>query len=116
MVDAKKGRNINKNTEVDHKIVEVNAITATELFPARDSRMTFTVTLQPGNFDADVYIRYYDAGTDNIKQGVDVLSRRLSGNDSLFKGHHSMQTDNVYTGAISAISESGTFNILVSES
>lgn len=115
MADARLGANRNVNSEVDHSIVTVNSTTATTLVAARDKRISFSACLAPGTTNVDVYIRYYAAATDNTKQGKDVLTRYLAGNDSLYKPYHEMLTDNIYNGEISAICESGTVNLLIAE-
>lgn len=116
MVDARRGRNINKTGEVDHYLVGVNSLTATTIAVARDKRITFSACLEPGVTDVDVYIRYYPAGQDVLKLGRDVLTRRLFGNDSLYRPIHVMLADNVYDGEISAITLTGTVNLLITES
>lgn len=116
MVDARVGRNPNISSGVDHSIVTVNSVTATTLVTERPLRITFSACLAPGLTNVDVYIRYYPAATDNIKQGRDTLIRDTMGNTNLFKPLHEMLTDNIYDGEISAISLSGTVDILVTES
>lgn len=116
MADARLGANRNVNTEVDHSIVAINSVTATTIAVSRLKRMTFSACLEPGIFDVNVFIRYYPAATDNIKQGRDVLTRYTAGNDNLFRPLHEMLPDNVYSGEISAICDAGTVNLLIAES
>lgn len=116
MSDPMRGRNINIANEVPHSVVEVNSLTATTLALPRKKRITFSACLEPGFFDVNVIIRYYPAGTDDIKQGRDVLTRRLSGNDNLFNPIHIMLPDNIYDGEISAITDIGVVNLFITES
>ena len=116
MTDPMIGRNINTNVEVDHAIVAINSVTATTIAAARSNRITFSACLEPGATDIEVFIRYYPAATDNIKQGKDVLTRITLGNDHLFRPYHEMLPDNIYKGEISAITAAGTVNLLIAES
>lgn len=116
MADPRVGRNRNVTSEVDHDLVTINSTTATTLVVSRENRISFSACLAPGLTNVDVYIRYYPAADDNIKQGRDTLIRDTMGNTNLFKPMHEMLTDNIYDGEISAISLSGTVDILVTES
>lgn len=109
------GRNINVSTIVDHSIVEINSLTPTIIAPSREGRVTFSACLEPGVFDVDVFIRYYPAAQDDIKQGRDTLIRQTTGNDTLFRPLHEMLTDNVYEGEISAMTLSGTAKLLITD-
>ena len=114
MADPIIGRNVNTHDEAVTTIISLNSTTAVTLKVANSSRIQFSVALAPGSFDVDVYIRYYAATTDNIKKGY-VLTRRLLGNDNLFYPVHCTTPDNIYTGEISAIVESGTTDVFVTE-
>lgn len=94
--------------------VNINSVTATTLVAAKTNRIFFEVYLDAGTTDIDAFIRLYAATTDTLKQGA-VLSRRLSGNDNLFKPVWTMTEGSIYTGEISAISLSGTFDLLITE-
>jgi len=109
------GRNKNTNDIATTTIVSINSTTATTILASNANRLMFSATLAPGSSNADIHIRFYAATTDNIKQGWDVLTRKTAGNDNLFHPNTKMSVDNIYTGEISAISESGTFDILVTE-
>lgn len=93
--------------------VEINSVTATTLLSANPRRMYARVYLDPTS-DNIAYVREYPSATDNDKHG-DVLVRDTVSNNSIFKGSYSTMPDNVFTGEISAISESGTFNLYVIE-
>ena len=116
MAHSKLGRNINIAAEVDHAIIPIDSVTATTIVLPKNDRITFSACIEPGIFDVDVYIRYYPAAQDNIKQGRDVLTRKTLGNTNLFRPLHEMLADNIYDGEISAIALSGTVNLLITES
>lgn len=109
------GRNRNILELPSHSIITLNSVTATIIAAPNPMRQFFVATLFPGISDENVFIRYYPAGTDNIQQGVDVLTRRLSGNDNLFHPRHEMNESSIYPGEISAISLEGLVDILVGE-
>lgn len=114
---AKKiGRNRNTFDEAATSIVPINSLTATIISSANADRLHFQVILEPGIIDVDIFIRYYPAATDDLKQGTDVLTRRTMGNDTLFNPGHKMDPDSPYLGEISAILLSGVpHNIIVTE-
>ncbi len=109
-----KGRNINSNDTASVTIVSINSVTATVIAAANPDRMSFSVSLAPDLIDVNVAIRYYAASADNLVKG-DVLTRVTLGNNNLFKPSHSMDTDNIYTGEISAISVNGVHDLYITE-
>lgn len=110
-----KGTLTNTNTEATVSRVTINSTTATALATAKPDRIFLSVCLAPGSSDVDAYIRLYPAIDDNTKRG-EVLTRRLSGNDNLFRPSWSpVDGTTIFPGEVSAISESGTFDLLVTE-
>ena len=85
------------------------------LFAANPNRIAFSVSLAGGTSGVDVHIRYYPAATDNLEQGAIVLTRELGGNDNLFTPTQHMTPGAIYTGEISAITESGIASIVATE-
>jgi hypothetical protein len=108
------GRNVNSNDTADVKVIEINSVTATTISIPNDKRISFSACLSPNLIDLNIIIRYYPASQDNILRG-DVLTRVTAGNNNLFRPVHSMDTDNIYTGEISAISVNGTHDLYITE-
>lgn len=108
------GRNINTTDTVATTSVTINSVTATTLLAANPNRLWAKVSLAAGTLDQQAYIRDYAAATDNIKKG-EVIARVTSGNNNLFKPLYQTDTDNVYTGEISAIALAGTFTVHIME-
>ena len=110
----KQGGNLNTDSVATTTTVEINDATATTLVVARPLRTYLVISLDQGTSDIEVFIRLYAAGTDNIKKGI-LLTRRLSGNDALFQSQFVIDSSTIYTGEISAISVSGTFDLHITE-
>ena len=110
----KQGGNLNTDSAAITTTVEINDTTATTLVVAKDMRTFLAVSLDSGTSDIEVFVRFYAASTDNDKAGI-LLTRRLSGNDALFQSQLVMNTNTQYTGEISALSVSGTFDIHITE-
>jgi hypothetical protein len=108
------GRNVNSNDTANVKVIEVNSVTATTIAIENADRMSFNACLSPNLIDLNIIIRYYPAAQDNILRG-DVLTRVTAGNNNLFRPTHNMDTDNIYTGEISAISVNGTHDLYITE-
>jgi len=108
------GRNANSNDVATVTTYTLNSVTATVISLANSERMYFTVCLDRGSTDEDVAIRCYSAATDNVFRG-EVLTRRTGGNDALFRPSWAMPVDNLYTGEVSAITDSGTMVVHVTE-
>lgn len=109
-----RGRNINSNDVATVTSYTLDSVTATTISVANSSRIYFSVCLDSGVTDEDVAIRLYPAAADNIAKG-EFLTRRNSSNDSNFRPSWSMPSDNIYTGEISAITNSGTMTVHVTE-
>lgn len=104
--------NINRNDTATTTVVTVGTTPVT-ILAADDNRIRFSVTLMPGTFDVDVAIRLYPAAYDTTFQGYDVLSRRFQGNDNAFRPHMNIDANNMYTGEVSAMTLTGTVDLLV---
>lgn len=111
----KLGRTRNVSDTVVTNTYTINSTTATKIADVNDRRVYFSATLAPGNDDIDVIIRYYPAAQDNTKHGTDVLTRYRASNDNRFHLRHVMTPDTIYTGEISAICQSGSVDIFVTE-
>ena len=110
----KQGSNLNTDSVAITTTVEVNDTTSTTLVVANSTRTFLAISLDSGTSNEEVFVRFYAASTDNIKKGI-ILTRSLSGNDTLFQPHLIMDTVTQYTGEVSAISVSGTFDLHITE-
>lgn len=108
------GRNQNTNDAATVTTYEINSVTATVISVVNPLRIAFGACLDPGITNVDVFIRLYPAAADNLKRG-EVLTRDTFGNSSLFRPSWTTIPDNIYTGEISAISQSGLVTIHVTE-
>lgn len=99
-------RTTNTNDTVSMTSVALNATTSTKIADAAasntEARISFTVD-NPSS--QDVWIKFQAASVDNDKKGY-FLPKKSSRN---------MDTDNIYTGEISAIAVSGTPTIYINE-
>jgi hypothetical protein len=95
--------------------VGLNSATATTIAAANPDRKGLSITLEQGTSNVNAIIRYYPASTDNIKHGVDVLTRFGMGADSWFRSNHTMESNTPYTGEVSGIMSSGSTNVFVTE-
>lgn len=107
------GRNVNRNDEATVTTYTLST-TATTISAANGQRIYFSVCLAEGSTDDNVAIRLYPAATDNTFKG-EILVRRTAQNDALYRPSWTMMSDNIYTGEISAVCESGTVNVYVTE-
>ena len=108
------GRNANTNDTAIVSSYTLNSATATVIGSVNGKRIYFSVCLDSGVTDEDVAIRLYPAATDNLAKG-EFLTRRNASNDSNFRPNWTMTPDNIYTGEISAITNSGTMIVHVTE-
>ena len=100
----KLGRNINTNDAAVLSSIALNDTTSTKIADAKISppRLVFTVT---NNSVKDIWLKLQAAATDNDKKGI-----------FMPKGSYwEMPTDNIYSGEISAIADSGTPTVHVTE-
>lgn len=112
---AKKiGRTISTTDESVTTTVTINSTTATLLLAANPERMYARISLDSGNSKVEAFIREYAAATDNTKRG-ELMVRDTGSNHTLYKPTWFTLTDNVYTGEISAIAESGSFDLHITE-
>ena len=110
----KQGGNLNTDSEATVTTVAINDTTATIISAANSLRTPFVVNLNGGTADEEVFIRLYPAATDNIKKGI-VLKRKIIGATSINDAIFVLENNAMYTGEISALSESGTFDVHVTE-
>ena len=108
------GRNVNSNTEATVTRITINSVTATTIAAVNGKRIYFSVCLAHGTIDVDAAIRLYPTAQDNNKDG-EILTRHTLGNANLFRPSWTMLADNIYTGEISAISITGTFDLIITE-
>jgi hypothetical protein len=102
------GRNKNVNDTANVLApIPVDATTSVVILPANPDRMYVQINNNDSN--EDCWIKLQPASQDNDKKGI-FMHRRGGGNDEW-----QMPTDNIYTGEISAMSDSGTANIYVTE-
>ena len=113
-MSLKIGRNINTNDVATVTRVPINSVTATTIAPANPDRIHLSVCIAYNTFDVDVAVRAYPAATDNNLDG-EMLTRHTLGNANLFRPSWSMPTDNPYTGELSAISQNGPVDVIVTE-
>ena len=109
-----KAGNVNTNTVATVTTVSLNSTTATKIADAKLDRIYLSVALKPGTTDRDVYIRLYAAATNDNKEG-EPLARRLNEDGSYFQLFWRMLPSNIYTGEASAIVESGSVDVHVTE-
>lgn len=97
------GRNTNVNNEATiSDAITLNSTTSTVISVANSTRINFTVS---NNSSQDVWLKFQPASGDDVKKGIFLFKRTI----------YEMPTDNIYTGEISAIAESGTPDVFVSE-
>lgn len=97
------GRNTNRNdTAVLSSAIALNATTSTTIASADSSRIFASVSNEGPQ---TVWIKLQAASVDNDKKGI-----RLPR-----EGTWEMPMDNIYTGEISAIADTGTPNIFVTD-
>ena len=97
------GRNRNSNEAATlSDAIALNATTSTTIQAANAKRIGLKIS-NPSN--KDVWVKYQAASVDNDMKGEWLPKNSV----------HKMDTDNVYTGEISAISASGTPDVYVTE-
>ena len=108
--------NIEQSTydNVTTTIVNVGLV-GTVLAAANPDRKFLSVSINCMTATECMAVRYYPAATDNDFQGVEVLARNVTGNNSLFNPTHFMQQTNIYTGEVSGVSDAGTVEVSVTE-
>ena len=102
------GRNRNTNDVATVSAgITLNSVTSTVISAANPNRLALEVN---NNFSTQAaWVKLQAATTDNDKKGI-FLNKKNSGESS-----YSMIPDNVYTGEVSAIADSGTPTVYVTE-
>ena len=96
-------RNSNTNDESTLSgAIALNTSTSTTVVSANTDRINVTISNPSQNL---VWIKFQASGVDNDKKGITLFGR------SVFE----MTPDNLYTGEISAIADTGTPDIYVTE-
>jgi len=102
------GKNRDENDTVTVSTATINSTTATKLLDANANRISVTISFEndvyPENWQT-VYIREYAAATDNTKKGVPLYPG----------GCVIMETNAIYPGEISAISEKSDVTLQIQE-
>lgn len=106
MVNTGRNKNTN-NIAVVSAGISLNSATSTVILAANPNRMSFDVNNNFSNQAA--WIKLQAATTDNDKKGI-FLNKKNAGVSSW-----QMVPDNIYTGEISAIADSGSPTIYVTE-
>jgi len=101
------GRNQNTSDAAVITTAVIDAITTTTILAANPKRIAFYVT--NNNATDPVWIKLQAASVDNDKKGI-ILGKKAEP-----PKHWDMPSDNIYTGEISAIADSGTPTIYVTE-
>jgi len=97
------GRNINtSDTAKLSAAVALNASTSTKIADAYATRIFFAIT---NNSNKDIFLKLQVATLDNVSNGIVVYR----------KSYWEMPVDNIYTGEVSAISDTGTPDVFVTE-
>jgi len=111
---ARKDGNVNTNDTPTTTTVLINSVTATTLLAANPKRLWIRVSMDSGITNEQAFVREYPAATDNTKHG-ELLIRDISSNHSLFKPCYFSMPDNIFTGELSAIAITGSFNLHITE-
>lgn len=106
MRDTGRNRNTNDGAAVSEPI-SVGSVASTVLAGANPERMYFHAGVI-GQI-APVFIKLQEAGTDNDKKGI------FLGGINRSESSWEMPPDNIYTGEISAIADSGDVDVCVTE-
>ena len=100
-------RNTNDEATINDG-VGLNATTSTTILAANADRVA--VTINNNSSTKELWIKLQAASVDNDKKGI-FLHPRVLGEPTSW----TMPADNIYTGEISAIADSGTPNVYVTE-
>ncbi len=101
-----RNRNTNDAAAVSTPIV-LDAITSTTIAVANDERIFFQVNNDSAN--KEVWIKLQAASVDNDKKGIFLNKKGVA------PASWEMPTDNIYSGEISAIADSGVSTVYVTE-
>ena len=94
-------RNINDTPNLSVAIA-LNSTTSTTIQAANEKRTFFCLSNDGNN---KIYLKLQPASTDNDKKGIPIPKN----------GYWEMPMDSIYPGEISAISDTGTPNVLTTE-
>lgn len=108
------GRTRNTNDTASHSQVALNSSTATKIADANPDRIFFHVSINGNTSNESIFIKLQAASVDNEKCGI-WIGRYLDEDGSYFKEFWEMPPDNIYTGEISAIMNSGTHTVHITE-
>jgi hypothetical protein len=108
------GSTINTVDSVTTTTVNIDSVTATTILAENPNRLYARVSLDYAVADTEAFIREYAAATDNNKAGI-LLTRVTTGNNNLLRSEYTTIPGNVYTGEISAIAETGSFDLHIIE-
>lgn len=101
------GRNRNVNDEADVPSgITINSTTSTVIAAANPDRISFRV--DNNEADKGAWVKLQAASVDNQKKGI-----WLKGDKT--ESAYIMDPDNIYTGEISAIGDSDSFDLYVTE-
>ncbi len=102
------GRNKNTNDEATVLAeVELNSSTDTVLLPANPNRIALHVNNNSST--RGVWIKLQPAGQDNDKKGIYLAERNRN------PVPYNMTPDNIYTGEVCAIADSGSPSVYITE-
>lgn len=96
------GQRRNINDEATTTVVSLNATTSTTLKTAGSQFIVFTVS-NPSS--KQVWLKFQAASVDDLKEGIPVFARTV----------YEMPLANKYTGEISAIADSGTPDVHITQ-
>ena len=109
------GGNLNTNDESVVTTVEINSVTATKLVNANPSRIFLNISLSSiEEGDTAIFIRLYPATDNDDKTGIPIGILTV-GNNNIFKIDWEMNSNNIYTGEVSAITNIGTTIVNITE-
>lgn len=94
--------------------ITLNATTSTKIADANPDRTFFHVSMRPGLTIRNVFIKLQAASVDDDKKGI-ILYRDFSSNANAFIPRWEMPPDNIDPGEISAIMDSGTEDVFVTD-
>lgn len=101
------GRNVNCKDTATITSVTLNATTSTTILAANDKRIAFHVNNDDSS--VTVWIKLQAASVDNDKKGI-FLNKK-----ALVNSQWEMTPDNIYVGEISAIADTGTPTVYITE-
>lgn len=104
------GNNRNTNDSAPQTTIVLNSTTATKIADVNLDRMAFIVNIDGLMGNNSIFIKTQAAAIDDIKQGPWIGKQGI-----IFEVSWPMPTGAIYTGEISAIADSGTPTVFVTE-